>query len=129
MCLRGRFGAMIHVSNKTRSTKYPKIGNIQLVTSDKLMRSFLQKFVKVNLVDDMTCSVNCFGPEPDRSLVFIKHSSGHFNEISIFPLNNTILLRCISSRELMSKSMIIKKFFNKSIFEFSSIITLYMFQR
>src|ERR1041385_6712015 len=116
MCLRGRFGAMIHVSNKTRSTKYPKIGNIQLVTSDKLMRSFLQKFVKVNLIDDMTCSVNCFGPEPDRSIVFSKHCSGHFNKGSILPFNYTILLRCISSREFMSKAMIIKKFFNMSIF-------------
>src|ERR1041385_8343906 len=32
MCLRGKFGAMIHISNKARSTKYPKIRNIWLVT-------------------------------------------------------------------------------------------------
>src|ERR1041385_9550361 len=129
MCLRGRFGAMIHVSNKTRSTKYPKIGNIQLVTSDKLMRSFLQKFVQVNLFDDMTCSVNCFGPEPDRSLVFSKHCSGHFNKRLILSLDHTILLRCISSQEFMSKAIFIKKFFDMSVFEFCTIITSDMLER
>src|SRR3954466_13271781 len=128
MCLRGKFGAMIHISNEAWSTKYPEIRNIWFVTSDKLMRSFVQKFVKVNLVDDMTSYVNCFSPEPDGSLVFSKHGSGHFNKSSILPFNDTILLRCIGSRELMSKSMIIKKIFNMSVFEFSSIITSDMLQ-
>src|SRR3954471_11070244 len=101
MCLRGEFRAMIHISNKTWSTKHPKVRNIRLVTSDKFMRCFLQELMKVNLVDDMESNVNCFGPEPERSLVFSKHSSGDLNKSTILSLNNTILLRCISSRELM----------------------------
>src|SRR4051812_49429488 len=114
MCLRGKFRAMIHISNETRSAKYPKIGHIRLVTSDKLMRSFLQELMKVNLVDDMASCVDGFGPEPDWCLVFIKHCSGHFNKSTILPFNNTILLRCISSREFMSEAIIIKKFFDMS---------------
>src|SRR3954465_2557084 len=123
MCLRGKFRAMIHISNETRSAKYPKIGHIRLVTSDKLMRSFLQELMKVNLVDDMESSVDSFGPEPDWGLVFSKHCSGHFNKSTILPFNNTILLWCIRSREFMNEAIFIKKIFNMSIFEFSSIVT------
>src|ERR1043165_4453862 len=91
MCLRGKFRAMIHVSNETRSAKYPKIGHIRLVTSDKLMRSFLQELVKVNLVDDMAGSVDSFGPEPNGCLVFSKHCSGHFNKSAILEMARTML--------------------------------------
>src|SRR3954467_3506709 len=128
MCLRGKFRAMIHISNETRSAKYPKIGHIRLVTSDKLMRSFLQELMKVNLVDDMASSVDCFGPEPDWGLVFSKHCSGHLNESTILPFNNTILLRCVSCREFMSEAIFLKKIFNMSIFEFCPIITSDMLQ-
>src|ERR1041384_162989 len=63
----------------------------------------------------MTCSIDRFGPEPDRGLVFSKHSSGHFNKSSILSLDHTIFLRCISRREFMSKAIFIKKFFDMSI--------------
>src|SRR3954470_21260688 len=84
--------------------------------------------MKVNLVDDMVGSVNCFGPEPDRCLVFSKHCSGHFNKSTILPLNDAILLWCISSREFLSEAIFIKKIFNMSIFEFSPIVTSDMLQ-
>src|SRR4051812_37567171 len=84
--------------------------------------------MKINLVDDMASSVNCFGPEPDRSLVFSKHNSGHLNKSTILSVNNTILLWCVCSREFMSKTIIIKKFFDMSILEFCTIITLNMLQ-
>src|SRR3954469_1137103 len=102
---------MIHISNEARSTKHPKIGHIRLVTSDKLMRSFLQELMKVNLVDDMAGSVDGFGPELNWGLVFSKHCSGHLNKTTILPFNNTILLRCIRSREIMSEAITIKKIF------------------
>src|ERR1043165_3266033 len=128
MCLRGKFRVMIHISNETRSAKYPKIGHIRLVTSDKLMRSFLQELMKVNLVDDMADSVDSFGPEPDWGLVFSKHCSGHFNKCAILPLDNSILLRCVCSRKFMSEAIIIKKIFDMSVFEFSPIVTSDMLQ-
>ena len=80
------------ISNITWSTKYPKVGNIRLVTSDEFMRCFLQELMKINLVDDMAGSVNSFGPEPDRSFVLSKHSSGHLNKSTILSLNDTIVL-------------------------------------
>src|SRR3954470_14750734 len=120
---------MIHISDITWSTRYSKVRNIRLFTSDKFMRCFLQELVQINLVDDMTCSIDSFSPEPDRCLVLSKHRSGHLNKSSILPFNYTILLRCICSRELMRKTMIIKKIFNVSIFELSSIITSDMLQR
>src|SRR3954466_4775694 len=92
------------------------------------MRSFLQELMKVNLVDDMASCVDGFGPEPDWGLVFSKHCSGHLNKSTILPFNNTILLRCIGSREFVSETIIIKKFFNVSVFEFSSIVTTDMLQ-
>src|SRR3954468_23753915 len=77
----------------------------------------------------MTCSIDGFSPEPDRCLVFSKHSSGHFNKSMILPFNHTILLRCICSREFMSKTIDIKKIFDMCILEFCTIITSDMLQR
>src|SRR3954468_8114036 len=77
----------------------------------------------------MTCSIDSFSPEPDRSLVFSKHSSSHFNKSTIIPFNNTILLRCICNREFMSKTIVIKKIFDMCILEFFTIITSDMLQR
>src|SRR3954465_3684972 len=50
------------------------------------------------------------------------------NKSTILYFNNTILLWCISSRELMSEAIVIKKIFNMSIFEFSPIVTSDMLQ-
>src|SRR4051812_16049531 len=77
----------------------------------------------------MTCSIDSFSQEPDRSLVFSKHSSGHFNKSTILSFNNTILLRCICNREFMSETIGIKKIFNMCILEFCTIITSDMLQR
>ena len=84
--------------------------------------------MKINLVDDMIGCVNCFGPEPDGSLVFSKYSSGHLNKCMILSLDNTILLLCVCSREFMSNAIVIKKIFDMSILEFSTIITLNVLQ-
>src|SRR3954465_10326639 len=77
----------------------------------------------------MTCSIDSFSPEPNRGLVFSKHSSGHFNKSTILPFNHTILLRCIGSREFMSKTIGNKKIFDICIIEFCTIITSDMLQR
>src|SRR3954466_11596144 len=76
----------------------------------------------------MTCSIDCFSPEPYQGLVFSKHSSGHFNKSTILPFNHTILLRCISCREFMSKTIGIKKIFDVCILELCTIITSDMLQ-
>ena len=76
----------------------------------------------------MACSIDSIGPKPDGGLIFCKHSSSHFNKCTILPFNHTILLRCICGRELMRNAMIIKKFFDICIFEFSAIITSDMLQ-
>src|SRR3954463_2907433 len=77
----------------------------------------------------MTCSIDSFSPEPDRCLVFSKHSYGHFNQSMILPFNHTILLRCICSREFMSETRGIKKIFDMCILELCTIITSDMLQR
>src|SRR3954462_1324063 len=77
----------------------------------------------------MTCSIDNFSPEPDRGLVFSKHSSGHLNKSMILPFNNTILLRSICSREFMSETIGIKKIFDMCILEFCTIITSDMLHR
>src|SRR3954465_12313650 len=125
MCLRGKFRAMIHISNETRSTKYPKIGHIRLVTSDKLMRSFLQELMKVNLVDDMAGVLIALA----QNLIGVLYSASIVLAISIrvrFFLSTTPF-RC--SWEFMSQAIFIKKFFDMSIFVFCTIITSDMLER
>src|SRR3954471_23494959 len=77
----------------------------------------------------MTCNIDSFSPEPDRCLVFNKHSSGHFNKSTILSFNHTILLRCICNREFMSETIGIKKILDICILEFCTIITSDMLKR
>ena len=57
----------------------------------------VQKLVKINMVDDMACSINGFRPELSRSLVFIEHRLGHLNECSVLAFHDAILLRRVRS--------------------------------
>ncbi|PVH66206.1 hypothetical protein PAHAL_1G178200 [Panicum hallii] len=55
----------------------------------------------------MTCRVDCFRPKLIRDLVFIKHCPCGFNESSIFPFNNSILLWSIWNGEFMTNALFI----------------------
>src|SRR6185437_13432963 len=73
----------------------------------------------------MTRRIDCFRPKLIRDLVFIKHCSCGFYESSILPLNNSILLRCVWYRELMTNSFFIMIFFYVGVLEFGAIVTSY----
>ena len=77
--------------------KYSKVTDIWLVASKELIGCLVQKLVKINTVDDMACSINGFGPEVSRSLVFIKHHPGHLNKCSVLAFHDAILLRHVRS--------------------------------
>ena len=79
--------------------------------------------MKIYPVDDVACSVNCFMPEVTRSLVFIKHSARHLDEGSVLVLHDSILLRSVGSRELMSDTKFIKIVIEASVLELSAIVT------
>src|SRR3990170_2282429 len=105
------------------STKYSEVTYIWLLTSQELIGCLLQKLVKINTVDDMTCSINGFGPELSWSLVFIKHRPSHLNECSVLALHDAILLRCVWSRELMSDAQCIKISVEAGVLEFCAVVT------
>ena len=79
------------------STKYSEVTDIWLLTSEELIGCFVQKLVKINMVDDMACSINGFRPELPWSLVFIKHRPSHLNECSVLAFHDAILLRRVRS--------------------------------
>jgi hypothetical protein len=87
------------------------------------MQGLAQVVVKVETIDCMISGVDCFGPKSIRGLVLIKHGSCSFNQSSILPFHNTILLRSAWSEEFMLDSFFIKKFFNISISELRTIVT------
>src|SRR6185312_6914852 len=70
----------------------------------------------------MTCRVDCFRPKLIRDLVLIKHCSCGLNESSIFPLNNSILLRGIWNRELVTNALFIKIFLYVGVLKFGAIV-------
>ena len=72
----------------------------------------------------MTRRVDYVRPKLIRDLVLIKYCSCGFNESSILPLNNSILLS-IWNRELVTNSFFIKIFFYVGVLEFGAIVTSY----
>jgi len=100
--------------------------HLRFVTGDYLVWSLAQGLVDVEAVDCMASGVDCFGPKAIRSLVLIKHSSCGFNQGSILPLHNAILLRSVWSGEFILDSLFIKKFFNICISKFRAIVTFNM---
>ena len=97
--------------------------HLRFVTGDYLVWSLAQVFVDVEAVDCMTSGVDCFGPKAIRGLVLIKRGSCGFNQSSILPVHNAILLRSVWSGEFMLDSFFIKKFFNICIPKFRAIVT------
>ena len=78
-------------------TKYSELIDIWLLASKELIGCLVQKLVKINMVDDMACSINGFRPELSWSLVFIEHRPGHLNKCSILAFHDAILLRRVRS--------------------------------
>ena len=104
------------------STKYSEVTYVWLLTSQVLIRGFLQKFVEINTVDDVACSVNGFRPELSWSLVLIKHRLGHLNKSSVLALRDAILLRCVRSKELMSDTHGIQVHVEAGVLEHSAVV-------
>ena len=78
--------------------------------------------MKIYSVDDVSCSVNCLRPEVTRCLVFIKHSTRHLDEGPVLALHESILLRRVGSRELMSDTKFIKIVVKACVLELGAIV-------
>jgi hypothetical protein len=83
--------------------------------------------VKVEPVDGVESSVDCFRPKPVWCLVLIKHGPCHVQWSSILPLHYTILLRCVGRRELMLDALLLKTSFYLRVLELCPIIAPYLF--
>jgi hypothetical protein len=78
--------------------------------------------MKVESIDGVASGVNSLRPKKIRCLVLIKHGPCHIQKSSIFPLHNTVLLRCVGRREHMLDALFLKKSFNLRVLELCSII-------
>ena len=78
--------------------------------------------MKIHPIDDVAGSVDCFSPPQERRIVFSKHRSSHFDEDSVLLFNDSILLRSVWSRELMSDAHLIEEFLYASVLEFGVVV-------
>ena len=78
--------------------------------------------MKIHPIEDVAGSVNCFSPPYERRVVFSKHRLSHLDEGSVLPFDDSILLRSIWSRELMSDARLIEEFLYTSVLEFSAVV-------
>jgi hypothetical protein len=81
--------------------------------------------VKVESVDGVAGSVDCFRSKPVRCLVLIKHGPCHVQYSSILSLHYTILLRCVGRRELMLDALLLKEAFNLRVLELRPVVASY----
>src|ERR1041385_4576373 len=75
------------------------------------------------MIDDVACSVDCFSPPLEWSIVLSQHRASHLDEGSVLPLNNSILLRSVGRREFMCDSQVIEEFFHTEVLELSAVVT------
>ena len=78
--------------------------------------------MKIHPIDDVAGSVDCFSPPYERPVVFSKHRSSHLDEGSVLPFEDSILLRSVWSRELMSDARLIEEFLYTSVFELGAVV-------
>src|ERR1043165_7942465 len=78
--------------------------------------------MKIHPIDDVAGSVDRFDPPHKRRLVFSKHRSSHLDEGPVLPFNDSILLRSVWSRELMSDAHLIEEFLYASVLEFGVVV-------
>jgi hypothetical protein len=70
-------------------------------SKSQLIRSFVEKSPKKNVIGHMVTSVDRFNPKTPRNPMLIKHRPDHLNKGLILALNNAILLGHIRRRKLM----------------------------
>jgi hypothetical protein len=116
---------IILFQHKASATKYREMADLGWSSKLQLIRSFVQKSPKKDMIGHMASSVDRFGPKTHRSPMLIKHRPGQLNKGPIFAFNNTILLGHIRRGKLMLKSQRSTKGCNFSIFEFCAIVTMY----
>src|ERR1043165_2669315 len=78
--------------------------------------------MKIHPIDDVACSIDRFSPPHKRRVVFSKHRSSHLDEGPVLPFNDSILLRSVWSRELMSDAHLIEEFLYTSVLEFGAVV-------
>jgi hypothetical protein len=99
--------------------------NLWWPSKSQLIRSFVQKIPKKDVIGHMATSVDRFGRKTPRSLMLIKHHPGHLNTGPIFAFNNAILLGHIQRGKLMLESQRSTKGCKLNIFELCVIVTAY----
>lgn len=83
--------------------------------------------MEVKTVDVMTCNVDCFGPKPLQSLVFIKHGSRHLYQVTVLHLNHSIWLRNVGVEELMLDSSIIEEILHLGVLELRPFVVFHLY--
>ena len=78
--------------------------------------------MKIHPIDDVACSIDRFSPPHKRRVVFSKHRSSHLDEGPVLPFNDSILLRSVWSRELMSDAHLIEEFLYADVLEFGAVV-------
>ena len=78
--------------------------------------------MKIHPIDDVAGNIDCFSPPHKRCVVLSKHRSGHLDEGPVLPFNDTILLRSVWSRELMSDAHFIEEFLYAGVLEFGVVV-------
>src|SRR4051812_2477111 len=78
--------------------------------------------MKIHPIDDVAGSIDCFSPPHKRCVVLSKHCLSHLDEGPVLPFNDTILLRSVWRRELMSDSHLIKELLYAGVLEFCAVV-------
>jgi hypothetical protein len=98
--------------------------NLGWPSKSQIIRSFVQKSTKKDVIGHMVDNVDRFGHKTPRSPMLIEHRPNHLNKGPIIVFNNAILLRHIWWGKLMLESQRSTKGLKMSILEFCAIVTV-----
>ena len=78
--------------------------------------------MKIHPINDVAGNIDCFSPPHKRCVVLSKHRSSHLEEGPVLSFTDSILLRSVWSRELMSDAHLIEEFLYASVLEFGAVV-------
>jgi hypothetical protein len=103
--------------NKALATKDMEVTHLGCATVHQLIAGFLLMHSEVDPVRHIARGILRLCPELSRSPMLIKHRPSHLTQGSIFPFHNTILGRCIRTRKLVFKTLVMAKDFKMRVSE------------
>jgi hypothetical protein len=88
----------------------------------------MQNRAQEDPIRNIASGANSISPKAPKSPMLIEHRPSHLNSSAVLSFHNSILLRNVRGRKLLTNAMLKANLIKRGIFELSPIVTVNGFQ-